>query len=120
MNMRRFILWTAVILSLGVFIYFTSWRVIVLFPLPYSQPILVPRKANATEVNDMIAQTRISYYILRWGIIPVYSSDRGDLMPFHRDFLSLISILSPILSWLIVRRGKEDGRKDDPFKIIFS
>ena len=120
MNARRFILWTAMIFSVGVFIYFLSWRVIVLFPVPYAQPFLVPRKANATEVNDMIAQTRISYYILRWGIIPVYSSDRGDLTIIHRDFLSLISILSPILSWLIVRRGKEDGRKDDPIKIIFS
>jgi len=123
LKLARIIIITLILFSSLTLTYFTVWRAIIMLPSTFT-PIRIPRLANATDISELEVQTSVRSFILRWGLIPVYTSDRGDLIPTHRVFITFISILSLTLAYLIdrgidgVKQKKGNHRRTtDPWDI---
>ena len=105
----------SILLFSSLFIAYTvCWRIIAFHPTSI-KPLRISRTANSTDIEELEVETTVRYVIYRWGILPVYTTDRGDLTHTHGVFLSVISVISTIIPYMIVRGSNHDRKRKDIF-----
>jgi hypothetical protein len=93
-----------VLYTLGVFAYFAVWRVAIAYSFgSFGSSV---SSGQGTDQSIQVGASA-SLIVFRYGWIPVYWSDLGDLIPFHYAYL----VCSGIFSGVVLTVSRLIGRR---------